>query len=159
MGHFLPDHTQQEIQPSQTLQRDEKDSCSPRWPRTWHSAREDAYQSSHNNMQMPSPQLRVHVHRSKRTADPRKECIDRTSPDLRLKEETTRMVDEENEKNKALNKGFKWKLQLILGHARAKHTKGNMLRLLKDSLSPQHAQIGHRRQGIGDYVAGMREFV
>lgn len=66
------------------------------------------------------------------------------------------MVGEQNEKNKTLNKGSKWELQLILGHTRAKHTKGNMLRLLKDSLSPQHPQIRHRRQGIRDYVADVR---
>lgn len=74
-------------------------------------AQEDAYQSSRNNMQMPSPQLRVvHMYteakgqpfsgKSALTEHPQ-------TSQTYSKGKTTRMVDEENEKNKALNKGFK----------------------------------------------------
>lgn len=60
-------------------------------------AREDAYQSSHNNVQMPSPQPGV-VHACTETGwpFPGKSVVTEMVPDLRptrqLQEKTTRMV-------------------------------------------------------------------
>ena len=58
MGQFLPDHAQQEIEPIQRLYRVARRTAaalSDHDPAL--GEREDAYQSSHSNVQMPSPSV------------------------------------------------------------------------------------------------------
>lgn len=80
MGQFLPDHTQQEIQPSQTLQ---SDSCNPQWPRT-QSLRQGKMLTGAHIIMCRCPALSLEwcmcAQKQRRMAVPGKERSDRNGP-------------------------------------------------------------------------------